>query len=122
MKVRFLLDENLSPRLKVAVLRFNPDIDILHVGETDAPPRGTLDPEILHYLELSQRLLITDNRSSMPEHLEAHYGDGGHIWGLLWVRPGTQIGELAEELFVIWETVEAEEWIDYIDWIPFRKR
>ncbi|BAY61761.1 hypothetical protein NIES22_18280 [Calothrix brevissima NIES-22] len=32
MKVRFLLDENLSPRLKVAVLRLNPAIDIVRVG------------------------------------------------------------------------------------------
>ena len=118
MKVRFLLDENLSPRLKVAVLRFNPAIDILHVGDADAPPRGTLDPEILHYLELSQRLLITDNRSSMPEHFEAHYGDGGHIWGLLWVRPETQIGELVREIFLVWEASEAEEWLDRLDWIP----
>ncbi|MGI2907576.1 hypothetical protein [Tolypothrix sp. VBCCA 56010] len=42
MKVRFLLDENLSPRLKVAVLRLNPNIDILRVGETNAPQLGTL--------------------------------------------------------------------------------
>ena len=33
MKVRFLLDENLSPRLKMAVLRLQPDIDILRIGE-----------------------------------------------------------------------------------------
>lgn len=72
MKVRFLLDENLSPKLKVAVLRLNPTIDILRVGDADAPPLGTLDPELLRFLELSQRLLVTDNRKSMPGHLEAH--------------------------------------------------
>jgi hypothetical protein len=86
VKVRFLLDENLSPRLKVAVLRLNPAIDILRVGEPNAPPLGTLDPDVLRYLELSQRLLVTDNRTSMPEHLEAHWAEGGHIWGLFWVR------------------------------------
>lgn len=106
MKVRFLLDENLSPRLKVAVLRLNPAIDILRVGDPNAPQLGTLDPDVLRYLDLSQRLLVTDNRNSMPEHLEAHWADGGHIWGLLWVRPKTSIGQLAEELFVIWETKE----------------
>ncbi len=30
MNVRLLLDENLSPRLKVALLRYNPAIDVLH--------------------------------------------------------------------------------------------
>ncbi len=62
MKVRFLLDENLSPRLKVAVFRLNPALDVLRVGDSDTLPLGTLDPELLRYLELSQRLLVTNNR------------------------------------------------------------
>jgi hypothetical protein len=70
VKVRFLLDENLSPRFKVAVLRLNPAIDILRVGESNAPELGTQDPDVLRYLELSQRLLVTDNRASMPQHVE----------------------------------------------------
>ncbi len=73
MKVRFLLDENLSQRLKIAVLQTNPYIDILCVGDEKAPPFGTLDPEILLYTEKEKRLLITSNRKSMPEHLEAHW-------------------------------------------------
>ncbi|MCG9891318.1 MAG: DUF5615 family PIN-like protein [Thermosynechococcaceae cyanobacterium MS004] len=72
MKVKFLLDENLPPRLKTALLRLNPQIDVLRVGEPSAPPNETLDPEILIYLEASQRLLVTDNRSSMPGHLTDH--------------------------------------------------
>jgi hypothetical protein len=32
VKVRFLLDENLPPRLKLAILRLNSEIDILRVG------------------------------------------------------------------------------------------
>ncbi|MEH1817009.1 MAG: DUF5615 family PIN-like protein [Nostoc sp.] len=119
MKVRFLLDENLSPRLKVAVLRLNPAIDILRVGESNAPTLGTLDPDVLLYLQLSQRLLVTDNRASMPAHLEAHWAEGGHIWGLFWLRPRIPVGQLAQELLLVWETTEAQEWIDQLEWIPF---
>ena len=61
MKVRFLLDENLSPRLKVALLRLNPIVDVVRVGDPDAPPLGTRDPDVLRYLETSQRLLVTSN-------------------------------------------------------------
>lgn len=119
MKVRFLLDENLSPRLKVALLRLNPAIDVRRVGDPDAPPLGTPDPDVLHHLDLFQRILVTDNRKSMPEHLEAHWASGGHIWGLFWVRSKIPIGQLAQELLLVWETTEAEEWIDRLDWIPF---
>jgi len=55
----------------------------------------------------------------MPAHLEAHWAASGHIWGLFWIRPETAIGRLAEELYLIWETSEAEEWKDLLDWIPF---
>lgn len=118
MKVRFLLDENLSKQIKAAVLRLNPTVDILCVGEQGAPPFGTLDPDILRYLESAQRLLVTDNRKSMPRHLESHWADGRQIWGLFWVRPGTSLGRLAQELMLVWETTEAEEWVERVGWIP----
>lgn len=118
MKVRFLLDENLPPKLKVAVIRLNTQIDILRVGDLNAPPAGTQDPEVLQYLELSRRILVTDNRKSMPDHLEEHWQSGGHIWGLFWLRPNGTIREWAEELILIWETTEAKEWIDQLIWIP----
>lgn len=119
MKIKFLLDENLSPRLKIAVLRLNPDIDILRIGDPTTPPLGTLDPDVLTYLGRSQRVLISDNRTSMPEHLEQYWQTNQQFWGLFWVRPTTTMGKLAEELTLIWETSEAEEWINVVDWIPF---
>jgi hypothetical protein len=119
VKVKFLLDENLTPRLKMAVLRLNPAIDILRIGDLGTLSFGSLDPEVLIFLERSQRLLITDNRASMPGHLEAHWADGRHLYGLLWVRSKTPIRLLAQELRLIWEATQAEEWIDVLDWIPF---
>ena len=118
MKPRFLLDENLLPRFKLAVLRLNFEIDILRVGDANSPALGTLDPEILIYLQQSQRILLTDNRKSMLEHLEAHWTNNGSIWGLFWFRPKATIRELAEDIVLIWETTEAEEWKNQLIWIP----
>ena len=119
MRLRFLLDENLTPQLGVALLRLDAFIDVLRVGD-DVLPVGSLDPEVLAYLEKSQRLLVTNNRVSMPGHLRQHWLLGRHIYGLLWTRPKASIGTLAKELHFIWETTEAEEWIDRLDWIPLR--
>lgn len=82
MKVRFLLDENLPPRLTVAILRFNSAIDVRRVGDPDMPPLGTLDPELLRYLELSQRLLVTNNRTRQATA-------SGSTLGCWWADLGT---------------------------------
>lgn len=72
MKIKFLLDENLSPRIKAAGQCHATEIDILRVGDETAPSLATSDPDILVYLASAQRLLVSDNRSTIPVHLAAH--------------------------------------------------
>lgn len=50
MKLRYLLDENVPPRVAIGLARINPHIDVLRVGDAGAPPLETKDPEILTYL------------------------------------------------------------------------
>lgn len=118
-KVRFLLDENLSPRLQSALRRSCPGIDVLRVGNSDAPALGTLDPDILRYLEAQQRALVTDNRISMPEHLREHHATGSHHWGIFLTRSSASLGQLLEALTLVWAASEADEWIDRVEWIPY---
>ena len=118
MKVRFLIDENLAPYIKTALLRYDTDIDVARVGDEGILPLGSLDPDILRYVESTQRFLVTDNRRSIPIHLEAHWATGGHIWGVGWVRPQIGVRHLAEELYLIWSASEAEEWLDRVEWLP----
>lgn len=118
MKIRYLLDENVTPRVSVGLRRIAPSMDVLRVGDPGAPPLETKDPDILRYLELTQRLLVTNDRASMPDHLETYWAQGGQLWGLLWIRPRTAAGLLIQELHFIWAASEAEEWIDRTEWIP----
>jgi hypothetical protein len=84
-----------------------------------APPLGTSDPHILLYREREQRLLITNNRASMPGHSAVHLAAGHHHRGIL--KTHTQrpaIGPLAETTYLIWGASEAEEYIDIQNWVP----
>jgi hypothetical protein len=117
--VRFLLDENQSPRLMTAVLHLDPAVDVLRVGDVGAPHLGTSDAEILEYLTANHRALVTSNRTSLPPTLEAHQSAGKHLWGIFWVRPHVPVSWLARDLYLIWEAAEAEEWRDRSSWIPF---
>lgn len=119
MKIRFLLDENLTLDVMKAVKRHESAIDILRIGMPGAPPRGTLDPEILRYCEVEGRVLVTDNRKSMPGHIADHCNAGHHHAGVLEVRPGASIGVLAYDLYMFWAASEAEEWIDRREYIPY---
>lgn len=120
-KPLFLVDENLSRAIVDAVRRYNGAVDILHVGDIGAPPIGTLDPEILDYCSRSRRILVTENRKSMPDHVAALFQSGGHHAGILKVRRGRKhdVGGIVGVLTLIWEVEEAEDYLDREDWIPF---
>lgn len=46
-EIRYLLDENVNPILRSALLRENQNLTVWQVGMLGAPVFGTLDPEIL---------------------------------------------------------------------------
>lgn len=76
------------------------------------------DSQILEHVEEHRRLLITLDRASMPRHIADHLRVGRHHWGVLRVKPSASIATLAEELVLVWEASEAEDWLDRLDWIP----
>lgn len=118
MKMRFLLDEHLTPRLKPAIQHRNPLIDVLRIGDPDTPPLTTPDHDILDYLSTAQRALITKNRRSMMQHYGEHMASGKTHWGIFIVAPRLTIGELAAQIELLWEASEAEEWIDRLQPLP----
>lgn len=118
MKLRYLLDENLSQRVALTIRRHYFELDVLRVGDEGAPAFGTLDPEILIWLEENQRTLVTDNRKSMPGHLVDHYAAGRHHWGLFLVSKNAPLRVLADALYMYWDASEAEQWADLVEWLP----
>lgn len=47
MAIRYLLDEHLNPVYRSQLVRRNPELVVRIIGDLDAPPKGTVDPEIL---------------------------------------------------------------------------
>ena len=116
--MRFLLDEHLALRVALALQHRNPLIDVLRVGDPGAPPLATLDPAILTYLGVTQRALITKNRRSMMEHYADHLAMGKTHWGIFIVSARLSINALAEQLELLWEASEAEDWINQLQSLP----
>ena len=118
MARRYLIDENTTPALADQLRRQQPELNVASVGDDVAPPKGTLDPEILLWIEAHGFTLITRNRKSMPEHLSDHLEIGHHIPGILTLRPKASLGEIIEDLLLIWELSEDDEYQDQIIHIP----
>jgi len=115
---RFLLDENLSPEFAAGLQRRDAKIDVLHIPGPGAPAKGTSDPAILLFCEAEHRALVTNNRMSMPGHIAALAAEGHHHWGVFQVRNTRALGEIIDELHLLWGASDASEHIDRIRWIP----
>ena len=117
-EVRYLFDENLGSRLRKALLQAAPEITIWCVGDAGAPPLGTQDPEILVWCETHNFVLVTNNRCSMPLHLDDHLRIGRHIPGIFVLRREMRIPDTIAELILIWEASLPNEFQDQIRYLP----
>jgi len=116
----FLIDENLPPVIAVQVCQHEPRIQALAIGQPGAPSKGTMDPQLLCWIEENDYLLVTNNRASMPGHLRDHLAAGGHVPGILVVPFPLGIGALVEELILIWGASLPDEYQDQIVYLPLR--
>ena len=118
MALNYLMDENVDPTYTRQLRRLKPNLFVLVVGELTAPPRGTLDPEILRWCEEHDFILVTNNRKSMPVHLSDHIAQGRHIPGILILNGKLSVGENLEELILIADASFEDEYQDRIDFLP----
>ena len=115
---RFLIDENITPEYRTQLLRHEPSLKVLAVGDEGAPPKSTLDRDILAWCEQNQFHLITNNRESMPQHLSDHLKKGGHVPAIFTINLTVPMGKIIEELLVIAGASEEDEYIDRITYVP----
>jgi hypothetical protein len=115
---KYLLDENLDPRLKKALIRKAPDMVVWRVGDSGAPPLQTSDPEILVWCEAKKFTLVTNNRASMPVHLRDHLEAGRHIPGIFILRRNMTMAKIIDELVLIWDVAKPDEYVDQLRYLP----
>jgi hypothetical protein len=115
MRVRFQADADLDGRILRGLRRRAPAVDIRTAA--DAALAGLKDPEVLRIAADSGRILVSQDRRSMPGHFARFLG-GAHSPGVILLREGISIPAVIEELILIWNASEAEEWIGRLVWIP----
>lgn len=118
MPLNYLIDENVNPIYPNQIRRREPSVIVKVVGEPETPPKSTLDPEILCWCEQNRFVLVTNNRTSMPGHLEDHIALGRHVPGIFILNPNLGIGENLEELILAALASEDDEYQDRLVYLP----
>lgn len=112
--IHFLMDENMPHAVRNQLLRLEPAIEIACVGDDEAPPIGTPDPEILTWIDDNHHCLVSRNRRTMPGHLADHIADGHHVPGIFLIKRDHSLGKVIDDLLLIWHAVDENEFRDCI--------
>lgn len=119
MTVRFLADEDIDSGIVEDLCSRESAIDVLDVKT--AGLRGTTDPELLELAAEQNRVLITHDRKTMPQHVRTRLEAGKSTAGVFILPQNpSAIGEVVESLLLVWAASRAEEWQDRIVYLPFR--
>jgi uncharacterized protein DUF5615 len=115
MRVRFQADADLDGRILRGLRRTALEIDIRTAAE--AGLEGLRDPDVLRICAESGRILVSQDRRTMPKHF-ASFTAVASSPGVILLREATPIATAIEELVLIWTASEAEDWIGRLIWIP----
>jgi hypothetical protein len=116
-QIRYLLDEDTPHAVRDQLLRRGPEMKVLAVGDDEAPAFGTLDQELLRWIEREGYILVSRNRRTIPRHLREHLEAGGHVPGIFLLRRRYSLGQVIEDLMLIWEAGRPEEYRDRIEYL-----
>ncbi len=115
MRVRYQADADLDGRILRGLRRIAVEIDFRNAS--DAGLEGLDDSEVLRTASEAGRILVSQDRRTMPGHF-ARFLLGARSPGVILLREGTPIATAIEELALIWAASEAQEWLDRLVWIP----
>ncbi len=122
MPLSYVFDEHLRGPLWNAVrwhnLRGIEVLDVVRVGDLADLPLQSPDPAILRWAEKANRILVSEDKSTMPGHLQDHLQAGGHVPGIFVPRPRTTIPQIIGFLAAAAYGSDPAEWTDRIVFIP----
>jgi hypothetical protein len=116
VKVRFQADADLNEDIVTGVLRRESHVDF-QTG-TVAGLRLLSDLQVLTLAAREGRVLVSHDRRTMPRAF-ATFVIGSTSPGLLIVSQKADLLTAIDELLLVWQASEAEEWINQLGTIPF---
>lgn len=96
-----------------------PELDLMRVQ--DALAESTLDPDVLAWTAMENRVLVTNDRNTMIAGAYQRVGDGHPLPGLIATTNDQSIGSAIDDIRLIAECMSEEEIMDrVVIYLPLR--
>jgi hypothetical protein len=115
MRPRFLADADFNHKIVVGLRRREPSVDFMSAH--DGGVIGLPDPDVIGVAAESRRILVSDDRKTMPGHF-ARFREIRSSPGIILVSQDLDIGAAIEDLLLIWTATDSEEWLDHLGFVP----
>ncbi|MGO8813483.1 MAG: DUF5615 family PIN-like protein [Terriglobia bacterium] len=115
MKIKFLADENLRRAIVLGLRRREPSASFLQAFE--ARTAGRDDPTVLQIAAEQNRILVSHDVRTMPEHFRS-FITRHESPGVILIPQKLPLGTAIEDILTIWLASEAEEWVNQIRFLP----
>jgi hypothetical protein len=115
MRAKFQADADLDERVLRGLRRAMPEIDFRTA--TAAGLEGLPDPDVLRVAAEEGRVLVSQDRRTMPRHFR-RFVSAATSPGVILLREVVSIASAIEELLLIGSASEAEDWVNRLIWIP----
>lgn len=116
---RFLADVNFNARIVIGLRRIAPSVDVITAQE--AGFHTTPDPELLAEAQQLNRILLTHDINTMPDHFATFLAclpEGEQSPGVMLVAQELAIGITIQALYEVWSCSNHEEWRDLFTYLP----
>jgi predicted nuclease of predicted toxin-antitoxin system len=115
MRPRFQADADFNEEIVSALLRNHPDLDFQTAEEAEL--HGITDPEVLARAADDRRILVTHDRRTMPVHF-ADFIQRRESPGVIIISQRVSVRRAMDELALVWEASDAEEWTNLVVELP----
>jgi hypothetical protein len=113
----FIADEDFDRRIVRGLLRRKSDLEL--VRAQDVGLLGASDEKLLEWASDNNRILLTHDKRTMPHHVASRLDSGLHTPDVFIVNRRVSIRSCIDELLLIAECSEANEWRDQLIYLPF---
>jgi len=114
---KFVADQNLHDANVRGLKRKCPELDIVLVRDLDLA--SAEDPDILEWAAEEGRILLTHDRQTMINHAKQRLQSGLRMPGLFVIKTPPDIGSVVEDLMIITEVTNPEEWEGKTEYLPY---